>query len=173
MNAMVGVKVNGTGLFTPDPEQQRVVRERLQSMAKANLMGKVLDGKTIQMLEKAGEPTEAQLGRDTFLGLLTTQLRYQDPLEPVENTEMVAQLAQFSSLEQMTQLNESFGLLSGNIDQLNFISGSSLLGRTVSGVTEDGLPVSGEVERIELVGSLVYLTVNGERISMAGVTGIV
>jgi flagellar basal-body rod modification protein FlgD len=45
-----------------------------------------------------------QLGRDAFLQLLTTQLAHQDPTAPQDNGEMIAQLAQFSSLEQLTQI---------------------------------------------------------------------
>lgn len=47
------------------------------------------------------------LGKDAFLNLLTTQLSNQDPLNPIEDREFIAQLAQFSSLEQMTQLNKT------------------------------------------------------------------
>jgi flagellar basal-body rod modification protein FlgD len=47
------------------------------------------------------------LGRDEFLQLLTIQLQYQDPLNPISNQEFAAQLAQFSSLEQMEQMNET------------------------------------------------------------------
>lgn len=45
-----------------------------------------------------------QMGRDAFLRLLTTQLAHQDPTAPQDNGEMIAQLAQFSSLEQLTQI---------------------------------------------------------------------
>jgi flagellar basal-body rod modification protein FlgD len=48
-----------------------------------------------------------QLGRDAFLKLLVSQLKYQDPMEPVKNEAFVAQLAQFSSLEQLQSINET------------------------------------------------------------------
>jgi len=52
-----------------------------------------------------GKPGGA-LGKDEFLKLLLTQMQNQDPLNPMDNTEMIAQLAQFSALEQMQNLNE-------------------------------------------------------------------
>ena len=45
-----------------------------------------------------------QMGRDAFLRLLTTQLQHQDPTKPQADGEFIAQLAQFSSLEQLTQM---------------------------------------------------------------------
>ncbi|MCH9032221.1 MAG: flagellar hook assembly protein FlgD [candidate division Zixibacteria bacterium] len=51
--------------------------------------------------------SQKELGRDEFLQLFVTKLRYQDPLEPMSDGAFVAQLAQFSSLEQMTNINET------------------------------------------------------------------
>ena len=66
------------------------------------------------------------LGKDDFLKLLVTQLRYQNPLEPMDNKEYIAQLAQFSSLEQMQNLNM----------QLANLSAISTIGKTAKAVVE-------------------------------------
>lgn len=119
-----------------------------------------------------GPVLENDLDKQAFLQLLVTQMQHQDPLDPVDNAQMIAQLAQFSALEQMTNLNTGFETLSGNIDQLNFLSASSMLGKTVSGLRPDGSLLTGTVEKIQMDGSVVYLTVNGELLSMAGVLSI-
>lgn len=55
-----------------------------------------------------GKSSSNDLDKDAFLRLLTTQLANQDPLNPIEDREFIAQLAQFSSLEQMQNLNKTF-----------------------------------------------------------------
>jgi len=120
----------------------------------------------------ASRVVSQELSKDAFLQLLVLQMQHQDPLEPVNNEDMLAQLAQFSSLEQMNNLNESFETLCGNIDQLNFMSATNLLGQRVSGIDVSGEPRGGVVQRVQLDGSIVYLTVDGGLMSMAGVLGI-
>jgi len=53
------------------------------------------------------KPAGDALGRDAFLNLLVTQLQHQDPTQPMADGEFLAQLAQFSSLEQLQQMNKS------------------------------------------------------------------
>lgn len=80
--------------------------------------------------EKKGGGVKS-LGKDSFLRLLTTQLQYQDPLTPMESTEFVSQLAQFSQLEQMTTVNQTLeGLVRSNTS-LNNYAVTSLVGREV------------------------------------------
>ena len=55
---------------------------------------------------------ETALGRDAFLQLLVTQLRHQDPTQPKADGEFIAQLAQFSSLEQLTQIQKTLDAMS-------------------------------------------------------------
>jgi flagellar basal-body rod modification protein FlgD len=71
------------------------------------------------------------LGKDAFLQLLVTQLKNQNPLEPQDNGEFVAQLAQFSSLEGITTLNTTVSGIAGNYNSSQALQASSLVGRSV------------------------------------------
>lgn len=74
------------------------------------------------------------MGKDAFLTLLITQLQNQDPLNPADSTEFTAQLAQFSSLEQLSQINsqlETLGLYQASINNAQAVSfiGKEVLAR--------------------------------------------
>ena len=71
------------------------------------------------------------LGKDAFLQLLVTQLKNQNPLEPQGNGEFVAQLAQFSSLEGITTLNDTVSGIAGAFGSSQALQASSLVGRSV------------------------------------------
>ena len=75
-----------------------------------------------------GRTASQSLGKDDFLKLLITQLSNQDPTNPMEDTEFISQMAQFSSLEQITNMNESFAKMASMI---NSSQGMNLLGKTV------------------------------------------
>jgi flagellar basal-body rod modification protein FlgD len=180
MNALVGVRSNATGFLSPTPETRAAVTQQLAATAASRsgesaVIGSAL-GETAETTGGTGaslaETASNELGKDVFLQLLVLQMQNQDPLSPLENTEMVAQLAQFSALEAATNLNEQFEVLSGNVDQLNFISGAQLLGKTVTGVDVNGEIQTGVVESVQLDGSLVVLTVNGQYMPMSGILSI-
>jgi flagellar basal-body rod modification protein FlgD len=89
-------------------------------------------------LAAALAPTTQATGADgnavdklEFLKLLTTQLQYQDPLNPMDNTAFTAQLAQFSSLEQLTNLNGKFDDLLASQAGLSTLQALGFLGRQV------------------------------------------
>jgi flagellar basal-body rod modification protein FlgD len=101
-----------------------------------------------------------ELGKDEFLKILVAQLRNQDPLKPMEDKEFISQMAQFSALEQMQNLNSSFLT----------VKGLNLIGRTVyaetRGINGEFIPIHGKVENAMIANGNVYLTVNNATIML-------
>ena len=105
---------------------------------------------------EASKPKEVkandELGKDAFLQLLVTQLKNQDPLDPQDNSSYIAELAQFSSLEQMTNVVknlEDLGKVVNNIDSSVLIGQlSGMIGKgvdwveTINEADAEGNPVS-------------------------------
>jgi len=94
--------------------------EKLQTQNAVDMFNKTLavDGR---------QPSH-ELGKDDFLKILIAQMTNQDPTSPLENTEFIAQMAQFSTLEQMTNMSNSFEKLAS---LMNTTEAQSTLGRTV------------------------------------------
>ncbi len=107
-----------------------------------------------------------EMDKDAFLQLLVTQLKYQDPLEPQENSEFVAEMAQFSTLEQMGNMSKSLEQLStlvGNIDTSVLVGQlSGMIGKGVDWLQEteyadeEGNP---QVDSETLSGKITGVTV--------------
>ncbi len=81
--------------------------------------------------QTAGAPTQ-ELGRDAFLNLLITQLQNQDPLDPTDSVEFTAQLAQFSSLEQLGNVNDNLKLLQNFQASINNSQAVALIGKEIT-----------------------------------------
>ena len=96
--------------------------------------------KTLASSREAGR----SLGKEDFLKILLTQLTHQDPTRPLEDKEFVAQMAQFSTLEQMTNMN---GEISKMIGLLARNQALGLLGRTVE-ITDGAQAITGTVEEV-------------------------
>jgi flagellar basal-body rod modification protein FlgD len=75
-----------------------------------------------------GRTTTQSLGKDDFLKLLICQMQNQDPTDPMDNTEFIAQMAEFSTLEQMTNMNTNFEHLNTMLTSNNAMG---TIGRTV------------------------------------------
>ena len=71
------------------------------------------------------------LGKEDFMKLLVTQLQYQDPLKPMDNTEFIAQLAQFSTLEGINNMYDQLGTMTNYIQSMNNYNASDLIGKDV------------------------------------------
>ncbi|MDA8411669.1 MAG: flagellar hook assembly protein FlgD [Treponema sp.] len=114
---------------------------------------------------KAFKPT---LDRDDFLKLLITQLQHQDPSQPMQDKEFIAQMAQFSSLEQITNMSQGFSKLSG---LLASSEAAGFLGKTVE-VQDGGASVTGTVTEV-VRGDHPLVGINGKYYDLDQVQKIV
>lgn len=103
------------------------------------------------------------LGKDAFLQLLVTQMKYQDPLNPASDTEYIAQLATFSQLEELQNLNNSY----------SNTQAYTLVGKTVALTSTDSTGntsyVTGVVDYVTMNGGNAYVVVNGNKYSLDSV----
>ncbi|MCC6831554.1 MAG: flagellar hook assembly protein FlgD [Thermoleophilia bacterium] len=126
-----------------------------------------------QQAQRATTKTAGDLfSSETFLKLVGAQMKSQNPLEPMKDTEFIAQMSQFSSLEQITKLNTtmtSLGLA------LQLTQGSAMVGKTVSYLPEGAtVPVRGTVDRVTIGngGKDMQLVVGGVQVSPAQVVEV-
>lgn len=97
------------------------------------------------------------LGQEDFLKILLTQLTYQDPMKPLDNQQFIAQMAQFSALEQARQLNEKVdALLVAQAATQSF----GLVGKIVQYSQDGGAPVDAKVDGVSFANGQPLLTLN-------------
>jgi len=101
--------------------------------------------------EAAANSSEQSLTQKDFLQLLVSQMKNQNPLNPQSNTEMAAQMAQFTSLQQTTEMSSSLAMMQAN----------SLLGSTVNLKLDSNNVTSGVVEGVVLQNGTPQIQVNG------------
>ena len=116
---------------------------------------------------KVGERNTGVLGKDDFLQLLITQLQHQDPMNPASDTEFIAQVAQFSSLEQMQNMNSA-------VQQQQ---GYALIGKYISGTvsdeaTGDSSEISGQVTGVRMSSGKVLLMVGDKEVKLESVQDV-
>ena len=121
----------------------------------------------------------SQLDRDVFLRLLITQLRNQDPMNPMEDKEFIAQLAQFSSLEHLQQINRN---LESTLQSQGPLQQSlALIGRTVEALNPEYRPevdppsamtVTGKVDSVDFRSGYAILKVQGKDIPLSNILSV-
>ena len=113
-----------------------------------------------------GANSNTSIKSQDFLNLLTIQLQYQDPTNPMDNTEMLAQEAQFTTLEQMENLADSFSKFSAAYQA------NSFLGQTVE-VTVDGKSTTEKVDYVDFSdASGASLSIGGKSYPLSSVTKV-
>ncbi|TVS13405.1 MAG: flagellar hook capping protein [Planctomycetaceae bacterium] len=112
----------------------------------------------------------SQESRDQFLHLLVTQLRHQDPIEPVKQENFLQQLAQFSTLEGIENLNVRFDDM---LRLQQFTQGASLIGASVSyNIEEDQTHQQGRVESLNLENGRLALLVEGRSVPLEALRSV-
>lgn len=106
-----------------------------------------------------GSRNTGQLGKDDFLNLLITQLRYQDPLKPMDDKEFIGQMAQFSALEQMQNMNTSF----------SSVKAFSMIGKNIKAIltdekTGENKVIQGVATSVKVEGGKTFVVVKGSDI---------
>ena len=132
----------------------------------------VSNQKTIQqIIDESSSSTSSrdtgELGKDDFLNLLVTQLRYQNPLNPTDDKEFIGQMAQFSALEQMQNMNSSFAAT-----KAFSLIGKHVTALIVDSTTKETTEVTGDVTDVKLAGGKTYVVVNGEDVPVESVTNV-
>lgn len=99
------------------------------------------------------------LGKDEFMKMLVTQMQNQDPTKPMDSAQMVAQLAQFSALEQMENLNSRFeGFQQSSTAALSLLNS----GKPVELDLVDGSSVAGTLEKVQWMNGETQFVVDGK-----------
>lgn len=111
----------------------------------------------------------ASLGKDSFLKLLVAQLQHQDPTQPTDSTQWMAQLAQFSALEQQTNMSQT---LSGIATTASVTQGVELLGKYLTFTRDDGSTGSGLASSISVAGNSVVLSVGTDSVKPEQITSV-
>lgn len=103
--------------------------------------------KASQVIQTQKTEAPGQLGKDDFLKILVAQLSNQDPMKPMQDTEFIGQMAQFSSLEQMTNINKSMNTFFDNQLQSSMTDYAHLIGKSVQW-QENNEVSSGKVQAV-------------------------
>lgn len=112
--------------------------------------------------------TKNILDKNAFLQILTVQLSNQDPLNAKDNTEYIAQMAQFSALEQMQNLNVTIEKL---LLSQKFTQASNLVGKTVQAIIGEQIETV-IVDGAKAIGKDVFVTSKGNQINIDNIVGI-
>jgi flagellar basal-body rod modification protein FlgD len=106
---------------------------------------------------------------DAFMGLLLAQMRNQSPMDPMDDNQMISQMAQLNSLQELQKI----GAAITELTQSNkFLSASNLIGKKVGYLNSDGENASGLVSSIYMEGDDIMLTIGEDEITLSDVVEV-
>ncbi len=116
----------------------------------------------------------SELGKNEFLKILTTQLQHQDPLSPMENTEFIAQMASFSTVEQILNLNKTVEGISNALNSNSVSQAVMYLGTKIEAKSADesGEPIEGTVEKVGFQNGIPYLQVGENKVNLTDLLSV-
>lgn len=118
--------------------------------------GKIVDTNASSISDSTKKSSSSStLDKEAFLQLLVAQMQYQDPLEPMDNTEYVSQLATFSELEAMNNLYDSM-----SFSRASELVGKNVIMRTTSATTGETYMTQGVVDYVVYENGSAYLSIN-------------
>jgi flagellar basal-body rod modification protein FlgD len=117
--------------------------------------------------QKPREPKQV-LDKDTFLMIMIEQLKHQNPMEPVGSDKFLSQMAQFTIMEQLLNLNQSFEAM---IKMQKINNAAEMIGKSVKIATEEGL-IEGTVEKVAVRDDKVQVVVNNIHYDLDKITEI-
>lgn len=116
-------------------------------------------------LQRPGTTGAYGMSANDFMTLFLAQLKNQDPTQPMSDKDMVTQLAQFTMIDTLTNVEHA---LAGS----QLAQSASLIGKTVSGLASDGSKVSGVVEQLSQSNGVLALIVDGKSLSPDAITAV-
>ena len=138
-------------------------------MADVNSVNAIVkDGKVTNLeADKATKNTTTGYDKDAFMQILVAQMKYQDPLEPTSNTEYIAQYAQFTQVEQLSNMANSLAL-----SRASEMVGKTVLVQQKAADTGKLVEVTGVVDFVTYSGNKAYLSINGTNYDIESVAQV-
>jgi flagellar basal-body rod modification protein FlgD len=121
-------------------------------------------------IDRSKLPTQTDaygdLQMEDFIKLMITEMQNQDPLNPMDNTQLLQQMSQMQSINSTTKLTSTLdAVLLGQ----NLANAGALIGKTINGLSADGEDVTGKVDQATLVGNVPYLNVGDKSVPIKNV----
>ena len=125
---------------------------------------------TIQQGQQAASADSLNsVSMNDFLKLLVTELQNQDPLSPMDDTQILQQVSQIKAIESNQRLSDT---LTSMQTQQDLVAASTMLQKTITGLTDSGDKVTGQVDKVTVDSSGVKVCVGSNTISLANISEV-